>query len=527
MGEYPEPSPEMVGYRDGAPHQNRSQAHDFSNRVWPAKLHAYTALYQATCGRSVGNKCTYDEFNQSTLRMIGHLHPLLVHMPVGILLLALFFRIMAWRRAAFWEESLPAILIIGLFTCLLSIGSGWFLANEGGYEADQVESHKYWGIGLTVGTLVLLVLLTKFYASKLEYIAWPLMALALTITGHKGGSLTHGEDYLNFFVKEYQAPVVENVEEAAMYSDVIEPILAAKCWSCHSSKKQKGGLRLDSPEAIKKGGENGIILTAGHPEKSTLYERLLLAKADDEHMPPDGKPQLSPSEIKVLEWWIKSGLPYEEKVKDLKPDAAMLAALKAVSSRDLNSSLSYLPEGEAVAVNEVIIKELKASGIFVSRVSAQSNFLTVTVLNPAVSDTAIARLEEVKSAIVWLKIVDRVLTMNNLEMISGMRNLVKLELRNCQIAGEDMSFLRNLKELKILNLQGSQMSILHAADLRNMSKLESVYVFGTAFDRKELLQMHAQFPSLKIDTGGYKVPTLKSDTTVFKREDLISLTQNL
>ena len=455
--------------------------------------------------------------------MIGHLHPLLVHLPVGILLLAFFFRFMAWQKGSFWQESLPAMLSIGVFTCLLSVGSGWFMADEGGYEQQMVESHKYWGIGLTLGTLALLVLLTKFYASKLEYAAWPLMALALTVTGHKGGSLTHGEDYLNLFAKEYQAPLVENVEEAEMYSDVIEPILATKCWSCHSAKKQKGGLRLDSPEAIKKGGENGVILTAGHPEKSVLYQRLILDKEDDEHMPPDGKPQLSTQEIRVLEWWIKQGMPYEQTVKELKPDALMLGALKAVCSRDAGTTVSYLPDAQPGEINQELINELQKEGIFISPIAAHTKFLTVTVLSPSVSDSAIERLSDLKSAIAWLKINDRTLTEKTLAAIGGMSNLVKLDLRNCQILGSDVSFVKNLKQLKIWNLQGAEMPMIQAADLKNLTKLEVIYLFQTHFDPLLIQQIQAQYPAIKVDTGGYKVPTFESDTTVFRREELTAI----
>src|SRR5271154_4369842 len=50
----------------------------------------------------------------------------------------------------------------------------------------------------------------------------------------------------------------------------VRPLLAEKCYSCHGDKKQKGGLRLDSIEAILKGGESGPAVVPGKPDDSLL-----------------------------------------------------------------------------------------------------------------------------------------------------------------------------------------------------------------------------------------------------------------
>ena len=54
----------------------------------------------------------------------------------------------------------------------------------------------------------------------------------------------------------------------------VRPVLAAHCWECHGPTKQKSGLRLDSREAILKGGETGPALVAGKPESSLLVEAI-------------------------------------------------------------------------------------------------------------------------------------------------------------------------------------------------------------------------------------------------------------
>ena len=85
----------------------------------------------------------------------------------------------------------------------------------------------------------------------------------------------------------------------------IRPILAERCYECHSAeKKQKGGLSLDTRESTLKGGDTGPALVAGDPEKSLLIEAVRY-KNHDLQMPP--KRRLSDGEVKALEDWVKMG----------------------------------------------------------------------------------------------------------------------------------------------------------------------------------------------------------------------------
>ena len=86
----------------------------------------------------------------------------------------------------------------------------------------------------------------------------------------------------------------------------VRPILVEKCQKCHGSQRQKGGLRLDSPEAAFKGGETGPVILAGHPEKSELI-RAVNYEADGFQMPPTGK--LDHDSITVLTDWVSRGAP--------------------------------------------------------------------------------------------------------------------------------------------------------------------------------------------------------------------------
>src|SRR5690349_18409517 len=68
----------------------------------------------------------------------------------------------------------------------------------------------------------------------------------------------------------------------------IRPILAERCERCHGSKKQQGGLRLDSKSGWARGGDQGAAVVPGNPEESLLIQAV---RYDDEvlRMPPGGR----------------------------------------------------------------------------------------------------------------------------------------------------------------------------------------------------------------------------------------------
>ncbi len=89
------------------------------------------------------------------------------------------------------------------------------------------------------------------------------------------------------------------------FEQKVRPLLAENCYSCHGGKKQKGGLRLDSLEAILKGGEAGPVVVPGKPGESLLVEAIHYQGLE---MPPTGK--LALEKIAVLTRWVSLGAPW-------------------------------------------------------------------------------------------------------------------------------------------------------------------------------------------------------------------------
>ncbi|MEN9635695.1 MAG: hypothetical protein RL077_4099 [Verrucomicrobiota bacterium] len=88
----------------------------------------------------------------------------------------------------------------------------------------------------------------------------------------------------------------------------IRPILAARCYECHSDEKKiKAGLRLDTPEGWLRGGDSGPAVIPGNVAMSPLIKAVRYTGLDFEAMPP--KSALPPGEVALLEEWVKRGAP--------------------------------------------------------------------------------------------------------------------------------------------------------------------------------------------------------------------------
>ena len=93
-----------------------------------------------------------------------------------------------------------------------------------------------------------------------------------------------------------------------VFRDQIFPILERSCIKCHGPEKDKGDLRVDTPEWIKKGADGEPVVIAGKPDDSSFFFLCELPPDDDDVMPPEGKADpLTKAELAVLRKWIADG----------------------------------------------------------------------------------------------------------------------------------------------------------------------------------------------------------------------------
>ena len=127
------------------------------------------------------------------LRLLGRLHPLLVHFPIALLLLVPLLEILGRRRAAL-RETAGTVLTLSLFGAVLSVFAGLALMRADGHEGATLENHLWGGVAVAVATA--LAWLTRGRSRSVYVLSLAASLSALAWAAHQGGSLTHGEDYL-------------------------------------------------------------------------------------------------------------------------------------------------------------------------------------------------------------------------------------------------------------------------------------------------------------------------------------------
>lgn len=273
-------------------------------------------------------------------QFLGRLHPMIVHFPIGLLVIALLLEVFTLnKKNNDLRKAIHLLLVIGSVSAILAAIFGWFLKTQDDYSGDILDIHQWAGISTAVFAIITVILhrliiwrgrkhLLGTYRAVLAFTVF-----GVTLAGHYGATLTHGEDFLTSVLpwNDHGLPSNPNFDIALLAGNAsgeglskkqvadlnleVRSIFAHNCYKCHSSAKIKGELRLDKKEYAMKGGESGDVISAGHPEKSEMIRRLLLPREDEESMPPKGK-KLSEKEIATLQFWIKVGAPWPDNADD-------------------------------------------------------------------------------------------------------------------------------------------------------------------------------------------------------------------
>ena len=461
----------------------------------------------------------------------GRLHPALVHLPIGILLLAFIFQLLSFsKRYKKLKAAVRPALFYGMLSAALSAASGYILSQEGGYDDQLLTQHKWMGIA-TAGLSFLMYLFRRKSFALLKsdqrkavlVLFFPLVLLVL-ITGHWGGSLTRGEDYLfetstdvqnnTTAMKISERHLITNVDEANVYSDIIQPLLKEKCYACHSSKKQKGQLRLDDVDFILKGGKQGEILVAGDPLESELFKRITLPIEEKKHMPPRKEAQLTSSEVELLRWWIAEGATFEKEVNELAHSSVLSDYLKSLASSPTIES--WIPEKEVVAADIDVLKELRSIGVAATQVGASLNYLSVSFAGRRkVEQRDVELLKLLSQQIVELNLARTSVSDDQLMFISGLKELRRLHLEKTQVTDIGISHLKACENLFYLNLVETKISDVGLKSLTEIKSLKELYLFNTNITKEGLSNLN---PQIKTDTGKYQLPSLATDTLIFRRK---------
>ncbi len=348
--------------------------------------------------------------------------------------------------------------------------------------------------------------------SRVRFFTQLALVTLVGITGHLGGSLTHGEDFLFGEASAEKSEtavipqrVLDNPGQAMVFADIIQPILAQKCYNCHSSKKQKGQLRLDTREALQQGGKHGVVISHGNPNESELIKRILLPVEDEDHMPPRERDQLTMTEAEVIRVWIEEGAPFDKKLEELKSTRAFEELIQTYSA----DKTIDVPSSEIAEADVDAIEKLRAAGITVVPVGESSHYLMVSfAVNRKVSAGDVESIKKIASNITELDMGGCELLPALVSEMHRMNELRKLFLQRSSVKDPDLIEVASLKNLALINLTTTAISDKGLLSLAKMKGLKKIFLFQSAVtsngveELKKVLRRYSPMPrSIQVITN--------------------------
>ncbi|NRA49570.1 MAG: discoidin domain-containing protein, partial [Phaeodactylibacter sp.] len=365
--------------------------------------------------------------------------------------------------------------------------------------------------------------------SRVYPFLWWGCGITLLIAGHYGGAMTHGTDYL--FERPATPVVVADLEEAMVYDVVIQPIFDQKCTSCHKPSKSKGGLILTDKAGILAGGDSGAFLNTDLPAKSLLIERIHLPMEVEEHMPPEGKPQLSSGETQLLEWWLANEACFDCKVKDTKDRESVEAFLDALSAPADHWAKLDLP----VLPVETIIG-MQRKGLSIQPVAEDSPFLLVDASrNSKLSANSFRQLKRYGAHVLEWNGSGSNFSDELAPQLAEFSNLKKLSLQRTSITDEGLSVLPDLEHLQSLNLYGTNISAAGLQWIAQLPNLKQLYLWQTDISEEALADWMASNPDVQVQreadrsifgTAALNPPLIEASSTLFNDSIVVRAISN-
>ena len=441
------------------------------------------------------------------MEFLGKFHPLIVHLPIGFIVAAFGLEwILRKNDDNVSNQVIQFILGLGALSAVLSTVLGYLLSLQGGYEIKLLNGHQWTGIGVAVFSLVFYFIRRNTSNHRTIWAGWTVNLVLLTLAGHLGGSLTHGKDYLiesappfvkSIFTGSPDETLNVPLDSAVVFEHIIQPIMEDKCWNCHSNSKRKGGLNLQSIEGWQKGGKNGAIFTKGDPENSMILQRIYLPLSEEKHMPPAGKPQLLPSELALLQWWIEQDGSFDSKVTSIQTSARVDQIIKpGFVTKDIHELL------EVPSVDPERIAELQSEGIKILALAQNSPLLEVNFARmETIDNKQLDQLSKLKKNIVRLDFSDSGVEDDQLDRLSQFPNLVHLKLQGTQVTDKGLQGLTGLKYLEFLNLHNTQISDEGLKAIAQMANLKKVFLWNTNTTPAGIKKLRASRPGLEVESG--------------------------
>ena len=461
------------------------------------------------------------------LKVSGNLHPLILHLPIGIVTVILLMDVFGFLSFGRWKPQTTALLFFAVCTAALTNIAGFIWYKLDYTPSEELDDHMW--AGLIFSAILTFAFIAKLWSNHqrsrnpLAFILLVLSAVAMGYGAHIGGVRLHGDPFDPLYGKgdaddSKLTTSTKPVEERLAYEEVVVPILQAKCYDCHSEgKKKKGGLHMNTIALLEEGGEEGPALVPGNLEESWMIKTIHLPMDDDYHMPPEKKPQLEAHEIQILEWWVKNMAPTGKTLTEAKAPAEILeAAGKMVSPEERKAmeekkkAEEEKKQAEALAAREKLdeaIADLKndpdfKNGLTPTFTGSDKLSLSVFSLREKFTDEHLAKLKVVSEHMQDMDLSSSSVTDQGVNQnLPAMKNLKVLKLAQTKISDSSIDTLAGLTELETINLYGTQVTNEGVKKLAALPNLKSLYLWDSKVTPEIKNILKEMNPNLKVDTG--------------------------
>lgn len=453
---------------------------------------------------------------------LGRFHPLVVHLPIGFLFFAFVLEVFSrWKKNPVLTSGIPLALFLGALSGTVACILGYMLSLSGDYEESALDTHFWFGIATTaIAFLAWLIRIEKINIASLNKLqpniaALTLLVILLSVTGHYGGNLTHGSDYLVKYlpfggVDKKELVAVTKVQDAEVFGHLVEPILQNKCASCHNSSKKKGGLSIADSVSILVGGKNGEILIPGDANNSEILKRVVLDPHDDNFMPPEGKTPLTEEEIAILTYWIENAKAgFSTKVAAVETNET----ITGIASTMLGLSGTSTSQGAEIEIPKVAlvpddaIIALQTEGFRLRELAFESGLYEVVLApnsnvngTPKSMSEKLEKLLSIKENILWLSLENNQIADEHIALIAQFPNIQKLKLNDNPLSDAAVTPLIKLENLTSVNLLGTKITSKSIPAFSEMKRLKYAYVWKTNIKKEDVEKQSIEdFPKIIIE----------------------------
>jgi hypothetical protein len=450
------------------------------------------------------------------LSFLAGFHPVVLHLPIGILVALVVRTFLPFPRGRTgWLWGLAAV------TSTAAFSTGLLLGAEGGYDEVMLNRHL-WAAAVFTGFCWIGLWAER--AERRPLVSNVILGLsvgAMTVAGHFGGIMVHGDPLAAApwrLDPQRFARLPPLAAEVNVYSDLVTPILGAKCVSCHGPAKQNGRLRLDDLQVIQRGGHKGLVVAPGRITNSELIRVIELPLTSDDHMPPIDHHQVTEVELAVLRFWIEKGAndsvqfalaePPASFAPILDPDYRLLpdpAAERARLAAEAAQKKQNAAERQRLQIAlDALPTDLAACFYFSDAASPSLAFsligrATLPIAESAATQALLLECEEINTA-------GQVLPIEVLTELARSEKIQRLNLRDTAADHTTLALFADTPNLRLLNFYGTNIDRLSTIAGGSFSRLEKLFLGYTDLSPADLDQLRQQLPNCEVTGNLSLVP---------------------